>query len=100
MRTIHPRGVVGAYGSLLDQGAAGDDSVGGRVGTVVGEGLLPIPEVEEFLSYCTATGRSPLTVETYAYALAILFRFLGARRIDWRELTLEPFWAARAAVSS
>lgn len=57
--------------------------------TVVGETLLPIPEIEEFLSYCSAVGKSPRTVETYAYALAILFRFLDERAIDWRELSLE-----------
>lgn len=57
--------------------------------TVVGDSLLPIAVVDEFLAYCTAVGRSPLTVETYAYALATLFRFLGDRRLDWRELTLE-----------
>lgn len=62
---------------------------GGESWTVVGEGLLPLPEAEEFLSYCTAVGRSPRTVETYAYALALLFRFLGERGLDWRELTLE-----------
>ncbi len=57
--------------------------------TVVGDSLLPIAVVDEFLAYCTAIGRSPLTVETYAYALATLFRFLGDRGLDWRELTLE-----------
>ena len=57
--------------------------------TVVGDSLLPIAVVDEFLAYCTAVGRSPLTVETYAYALATRFRFLGDRRLDWRELTLE-----------
>jgi integrase/recombinase XerD len=57
--------------------------------TVVGDSLLPIAVVDEFLAYCTGIGRSPLTVETYAYALATLFRFLGDRGLDWRELTLE-----------
>jgi integrase/recombinase XerD len=62
---------------------------GGESWTVVGEALLPIPEIEEFLAYCTAVGKSPRTVETYAYALATLFRFLDERHIDWREVTLE-----------
>ncbi len=61
----------------------------GESWTVVGETLLPVPEIEEFLSYCSAVGKSPRTVETYAYALAILFRFLDERCIDWRELSLE-----------
>ncbi len=56
---------------------------------MVGDSLLPIAVVDEFLAYCTAIGRSPLTVETYAYALVTLFRFLGNRGLDWRELTLE-----------
>lgn len=42
----------------------------GESWTVVGKTLLPIPEIEEFLAYCTAVGKSPQTVETYAYALA------------------------------
>ncbi len=71
--------------------------------TVVGEALLPIPAIEEFLSYCSAVGRSPRTVETYAYALAILFRFLDERDVDWRELTLEEAarfveWLQRPAI--
>lgn len=56
---------------------------------VIGDALLPIPEAEEFLAYCTAVGRSPRTVETYAYALALLFRFLGDQGFAWQELTLE-----------
>lgn len=61
----------------------------GESWTVTGDALLPIPEAEEFLSYCTAVGRSPRTVETYAYALALLFRFLGDQGFAWQELTLE-----------
>jgi hypothetical protein len=38
----------------------------GESWTVVGETLLPVPEIEEFLSYCSAVGKSPRTVETYA----------------------------------
>lgn len=49
--------------------------------TVTGRGFLPVAPAEEYLSYCSAVGRSPSTVETYAYALAILFRYLdGAGR--------------------
>ena len=32
--------------------------------TVVGHDHLPIPEVDEFLGYCTGVGRSPRTVST------------------------------------
>jgi len=38
--------------------------------TVTGPEFLPVAPAEEFLSYCSAVGRSPTTVETYAYALA------------------------------
>lgn len=57
--------------------------------TVTGHDLLPMAPVDQFLTYCTAVGRSPRTVETYAYALATLFRFLDDGGFDWRDLTLE-----------
>lgn len=57
--------------------------------TVTGPEFLPVAPAEEFLSYCSAVGRSPTTVETYAYALAIFFRYLERADLDWSELTLE-----------
>ena len=57
--------------------------------TVTGPDFLPVAPAEEFLSYCSAVGRSPTTVETYAYALAIFFRYLDGVDLDWSELTLE-----------
>lgn len=57
--------------------------------TVTGHDLASVAPVDQFLSYCTAVGRSPRTVETYAYALASFFRFLEERGVDWRDLTLE-----------
>lgn len=57
--------------------------------TVTGHDLVPIAPVDQFLTYCSAVGRSPRTVETYAYALATFFRFLDDGGFDWRDLTLE-----------
>jgi len=57
--------------------------------TVTGPGFLPVPPADEFLSYCSAVGRSPTTVETYARALAIFFRYLDGAHLDWSELRLE-----------
>lgn len=60
-----------------------------RSWTVTGPDFLPVEPAEEFLSYLSAVGRSPATVETYAYALAIFLRYLDGAGLDWGELTLE-----------
>ena len=57
--------------------------------TVTGPGFLPVAPIDEFLSYCSAVGRSPTTVETYAYTLATFFRHLDDAGVDWSELKLE-----------
>lgn len=71
------------FKAQLVKSAAGRDSW-----TVTGPAFLPVPHAENFLSYCSAVGRSPNTVETYARALAVFFRWLEGRGLDWRELTL------------
>ncbi|MEV0133705.1 site-specific integrase [Dactylosporangium sp. NPDC050688] len=70
--------------------------------TVVGDDLLPVPAVEAFLSYLAAVERSPLTVRTYAHDLAVYFRFLAERGVDWRRASLDLlsgyiFWLRRPA---
>jgi hypothetical protein len=45
--------------------------------TVVGDDLLPIAAVDDFLSYLTVRGCSPLTVRTYAHSLATFLQFLA-----------------------
>lgn len=70
--------------------------------TVVGDDLLPVAAVEAFLSYLAAVERSPLTVRTYAHDLAVYFRFLVERGVDWRRARLDLlsgyiFWLRRPA---
>lgn len=56
--------------------------------TVVGPDGLPIPAAENFLVYLDARELSPNTVRTYAYALALFFRFLDEGALDWQEVRL------------
>lgn len=56
--------------------------------TVVGPDRLPIPAAESFLVYLEARELSPDTVRTYAYALALFFRFLDEGALDWQEVRL------------
>jgi integrase/recombinase XerD len=69
-----------------------------RVGSLVGEPVsftvlggddLPIRPVDDFLSHLSARRSSPNTVKGYAHDLADFFEWLGQRRRDFRELTLE-----------
>jgi site-specific recombinase XerD len=75
----------------------------GRVSwTVVGPDLLPVPPIERFLSYLTATERSPNTTRTYAHDLAVFFRFLTERALAWDAVSLDDlaqyiFWLRRPA---
>jgi integrase/recombinase XerD len=57
--------------------------------TVVDEGLVPVAPVERYLVYLAAIERSPNTVRTYAYSLALWFEFLGLRPADWVSAEVE-----------
>lgn len=51
--------------------------------TVVDASGLPVGEVEQFLHWLRAIGRSQNTVRSYARHLSLFYRWLGARGIDW-----------------
>lgn len=57
--------------------------------TVVDNAGTPIPEVERFLVYLVALGRSPRTVLAYATTLHLFFQWLELREFDVFEPTLD-----------
>lgn len=60
--------------------------------TVVSHLGLPIPEVDTFLNvYLYATGMSPSTIRSYSNHLALFFRWLHIRGVDWEQLDFEGF---------
>jgi integrase/recombinase XerD len=56
---------------------------GSRTWTVVDASGLPVDEVEQYLNWLRAVGRSVSTVRAYAFHLAHLYRWLAARGIAW-----------------
>jgi len=54
--------------------------------TVVDDRGLPITEVEQFLRWLRAIGRSQNTVRSYARHLSLFYRWLAARGIGWDAL--------------
>ena len=54
-----------------------------RTWTVVDASGLPVGEVEQYLGWLRAVGRSVSTVRAYAHHLAHLYRWLAARGICW-----------------
>jgi integrase/recombinase XerD len=70
--------------------------------TVLGADGLPVEAVEVFLAHLAVVGRSPNTVEGYAYDLRDFVEWLGQVGRDFRELSLEELtgffgWLARPA---
>jgi site-specific recombinase XerD len=51
--------------------------------TVVDDDGLPIGEIEQFLHWLRAVGRSENTVRSYARHLSLFYRWLAARGIAW-----------------
>jgi integrase/recombinase XerD len=62
---------------------------GPRTWTVVDASGLPVVEVEQYLSWLRAVGRSVSTVRAYAYHLAHLYRWLAARGIAWDQVDFD-----------
>lgn len=57
--------------------------------TVVDDRGLPVVEVEQFLHWLRAVGRSQNTVRSYARHLSQFYRWLSARRITWNALDFQ-----------
>lgn len=54
--------------------------------TVVDAHGLPVDEIEQFLHWLRAVGRSQNTVRSYAQHLSLFYRWLSARGIAWERL--------------
>lgn len=57
--------------------------------TVVDDTGLPLSEVEQFLHWMRAIGRSQNTVRSYARHLSLYYRWLQARGIAWDAVTFD-----------
>lgn len=57
--------------------------------TVVDDVGLPVTEVEQFLHWMRAIGRSQNTVRSYARHLSLFYRWLTVRGIDWDTVTFD-----------
>lgn len=57
--------------------------------TVVDDCGLPIAEIEQFLHWLRAVGRSQNTVQSYARHLSLFYRWLSARGIVWDRLVFD-----------
>lgn len=57
--------------------------------TVVDDAGLPVSEVERFLHWMRAIGRSQNTVRSYARHLSLYYRWLQARGIAWDAVTFD-----------
>lgn len=57
--------------------------------TVVATTGLPVTEIEQFLHWQRAIGRSADTVRSYARHLSLYYRWLMARAIDWDAITFD-----------
>jgi integrase/recombinase XerD len=62
---------------------------GPRTWTVVDASGLPVGEVEQYLGWLRAVGRSVSTVRAYAHHLAHLYRWLAARGICWDQVDFD-----------
>lgn len=57
--------------------------------TVVDHEGLPVWEIEQFLHWQRAIGRSPNTVRSYARHLSLYYRWLAARRLAWTDIDFD-----------
>lgn len=56
---------------------------------VLDDGYLPIEPIQKYLHYLDSVGRSPNTIQTYAFNLKLFWEFLQDSQLDWREINLE-----------
>ena len=73
---------------------------GPRTWTVVDASGLPVVEVEQYLAWLRAVGRSVSTVRAYAHHLAHLYRWLTARGIAWDQVDFDGLCDLMLALKS
>ncbi len=56
---------------------------------VLDNDYLPVEPIQKYLHYLDSVGRSPNTIQTYAYNLKLFWEFLQDSSLDWREVNLE-----------
>lgn len=56
---------------------------------VLGNDLLPVEPIQQYLSYLESLEKSPNTIKSYAYHLMLFWEFVQASRLDWRNVPLE-----------
>lgn len=56
---------------------------------VLGEDLLPVEPIQQYLGYLESLEKSPNTIQSYAYHLKLYWEFLQDYRLDWRDVPLE-----------
>ena len=58
---------------------------GGRTWTVLGDDLLPVVPIEEFLEHHRVLGSSPNTVRSYAKGLQLWWSHLARESVGWED---------------
>ncbi|NJM19126.1 MAG: site-specific integrase, partial [Richelia sp. SL_2_1] len=56
---------------------------------VLDDDYLPVKPIQKYLHYLECVGRSPNTIQTYAYNLKLFWEFLRDSKLDWLEVNLE-----------
>ncbi|MBD2771975.1 tyrosine-type recombinase/integrase [Iningainema sp. BLCCT55] len=56
---------------------------------VLDDNYLPIEPIQKYLHYLDSVGRSPNTIQVYAYNLKLFWEFLRDSKVGWREVYLE-----------
>lgn len=55
---------------------------------VLDDDYLPVSPIQKYLHYLDSVGRSPNTIQTYAYNLKLFWEFLRDSKLDWQEISL------------
>ncbi|NJL09233.1 MAG: tyrosine-type recombinase/integrase [Calothrix sp. SM1_7_51] len=56
---------------------------------VLDDNYLPVEPIQKYLHYLDNVGRSPNTIQTYAYNLKLFWEFLRSEKLDWRSCNME-----------
>jgi site-specific recombinase XerD len=54
---------------------------------VLDDDYLPVSPIQKYLHYLDSVGRSPNTIQTYAYNLKLFWEFLLPSKLDWQEIS-------------
>lgn len=54
--------------------------------TIIDDNFIPFSPADEYLRFLENTGKSPLTVRSYAYHLRVFLDYCDSKKILWREI--------------